>query len=207
MRANTVIVFDFETTGLSPQQGDQPIEIGAVKLTNGKVTDRFQSLMRPSKRIPSFIEDLTGISNQMVASAPSCNDVMRGFADFAEGYPLVAHNIGFDRRFLNDSYTKIRREPTPYQACTLLISRRLFPEARDHKLATLVAMRALPADGTYHRALADAEMTTHLWCDIARLVAETTRQKPLDFDLMTKLGKTPIAKAAAWLDRQRQLHV
>ena len=201
--ANTVIVFDFETTGLSPDQGDQPIEIGAVKLQGGKVVDRFQSLMRPSKRIPRFIEDLTGISNAMVAAAESCDSVMADFADFAEGFPLVAHNIGFDRRFLHDAYMKIGREPTPYLACTLLISRRLFPSAPDHKLATLVAMRHLPADGTYHRALADAEMTSHLWCDLACQVAEVTGHKPIPFDLMTRLGKTPIKNAPNWLQKQR----
>ena len=71
-KADTVIVLDFETTGMSPDQGDRAIEIGAVKLVAGRVTDRFQGLMNPGLRVNSFIEGLTGISNEMLADAPAC---------------------------------------------------------------------------------------------------------------------------------------
>ena len=71
--ANSVVVLDFETTGLSPNQGDRAIEIGAVKLENGIVTGQFQQLMNPGRRVSSFIEGYTGITNAMLSSAPSCN--------------------------------------------------------------------------------------------------------------------------------------
>ncbi len=75
--ANTVVVLDFETTGLSPNMGDRAIEIGAVLLENGRITDRFQQLMNPGFRISSFIENYTGITNAMVRRADSCSSVMK----------------------------------------------------------------------------------------------------------------------------------
>ena len=68
-RADSLIVLDFETTGLSPNQGDRAIEIGAVKLINGEIVDRYQRLMNPGFRVSSFIEDYTGISNSMLSEA------------------------------------------------------------------------------------------------------------------------------------------
>ena len=79
MNGSAVIVLDFETSGLSPHYGDRAIEIGAVKLENSMITDRFQSLMNPGFRISSFIESFTGISNDMVAAAPPCEEVMELF--------------------------------------------------------------------------------------------------------------------------------
>jgi len=96
-----VIVLDFETTGLSPQYGDRAIEIGAVLIDNDRIADRFQSLMNPGVRISSFIESYTGISNDMVAAAPPCEEVMEQFSEFMGQYPLVAHNASFDRKFLD----------------------------------------------------------------------------------------------------------
>ena len=69
-RADTVVVLDFETTGLSIDGGDRAIEIGAVRIERGRVTDRFQSLMNPGRRVDAFIEDYTGITNQMLKTAP-----------------------------------------------------------------------------------------------------------------------------------------
>ena len=83
--ARTCIVFDFETTGLSPDHGDRSIEIGAVRLEGGVIVDRFQSLMHPGRIIPPFIEDYTGISNAMIADAEPCAVIMQRFFDFAEG--------------------------------------------------------------------------------------------------------------------------
>ncbi|MCV5989772.1 exonuclease domain-containing protein, partial [Escherichia coli] len=71
-QANSVVVLDFETTGLSPTLGDRAIEIGAVKLVNGEVVDSFQQLMNPGFRVSSFIENYTGITNNMLRIAPSC---------------------------------------------------------------------------------------------------------------------------------------
>ena len=90
--ADTVIVLDFETTGLSPDYGDRAIEIGAVKLVNGDLVDRFQQLMNPHKRISAFIENYTGITNKMLNRAAPCEEVMLAFADFIEDYNLVLYH-------------------------------------------------------------------------------------------------------------------
>jgi len=77
--ANSVIVLDFETTGLSPDFGDRAIEIGAVTIEQGVVVDPFQGLMNPARRISAFIEDYTGITNAMLETAPPCGEVMMAF--------------------------------------------------------------------------------------------------------------------------------
>jgi len=160
--ADTVIVVDFETTGMSPDHGDRAIEVGAVKLQKGKVVDRFQCLMNPGIRVNGFIENYTGITNAMLKKAPPCEQVIGEFAEFIGDGNLVAHNASFDRRFLDAECCRISRDYKGGFACSMLAARRVYPNAPNHKLATLVAFNHLPSDGTFHRALADAEMTAHL---------------------------------------------
>ena len=104
-----VAVIDFETTGLSPLQGDRATEVAAVIVDNGRVVDRYQSLMNAGVRIPAYIEALTGISNAMVRSAPSAEAVMREVSDFVGGIPIVAHNASFDARFWDAELARIQR--------------------------------------------------------------------------------------------------
>ena len=103
---NPVVVIDFETTGLSPDDGDRATEIAAVLIRDGCIVDRYQSLMNAGRRIPSFIEHLTGSSNAMVRDAPPAGQVMAEVADFVGDYPLVAHNASFDRKFWSTSVAK-----------------------------------------------------------------------------------------------------
>ena len=157
-----VAVIDFETTGLSPLQGDRATEVAAVIVDNGRVVDRYQSLMNAGVRIPAYIEALTGISNAMVRSAPSAEAVMREVSDFVGGIPIVAHNASFDARFWDAELARIQRTRRQEFVCSLLLSRRLLPLAPSHKLGALVAYAKLPVAGRYHRALADAEMAASL---------------------------------------------
>ena len=196
-----VIVLDFETSGLSPQYGDRAIEIGAVRLENSMVTARFQSLMNPGFRISSFIEAYTGISNDMVAAAPPCEEVMEQFAAFIGDHPLVAHNASFDRRFLDAELGFIGRSRTSRMACTMLAARRVFPHAPDHKLGTLVRYCNIYTDGTFHRALADAEMTGRLWLAMIDVIRDTFNLSQVDFDMMRKLPRVTRAKAPAFFRR------
>lgn len=192
--ADTIIVLDFETTGLSPNQGDRAIEIGAVKLENGQVTDRFQQLMNPGFRVSGFIENYTGISNNMLRGAPSCEEVMAQFADFIQGYNLVAHNASFDQRFLDAELDAISRHYDGEFVCSMLLARRLYQNAPNHKLGGLVEYKNISHDGVFHRALADSEMTAKLWLQMLDdLKAEHHVSHP-DFKLMRKITKT--AKAA-----------
>ncbi len=157
-----VAVIDFETTGLSPAQGDRATEIAAVILQDGKVVDRYQSLMNAGVRVPSHIEALTGISNAMLRSAPTADLVMGQVADFVGHYPLVAHNAAFDSRFWDAELARIGRRRCQEFACSMLVARRVFPQAPSHKLGVLVDFARLPVAGRYHRALADAEMAASL---------------------------------------------
>ncbi len=194
--ADTVIVLDFETTGLSPDQGDRAIEIGAVKLDRGEIVGRYQCLMNPGRRINGFIEDYTGISNAMLTASPPCEEVMGGFADFIGDSNLVAHNASFDRRFLDAECRRIGRGYGGEFTCSMLIARRLYPDAPNHKLGTLVEFNQLPNDGTFHRALADAEMTAHLWLGMLNDIHSRHGVREIPFSLMQELsciskGRTP----------------
>mgnify|MGYP000606661230 FL=1 len=190
-RADTVIVLDFETTGLSPDMGDRAIEIGAVRLEGGVVKERFQELMNPGQRISAFIEDYTGITNEMLRDAPSCSSVMKQFADFIEGHNLVAHNASFDKRFLDAELIRISKGYSGEFACSMLAARRIFQHAPNHQLGTLVRYANIPSDGTFHRALYDSEMTAKLWSVMLDDITERYTVSDISFSLIQKLNKTP----------------
>lgn len=187
----TVVVIDFETTGLSPNMGDRPIEVGAVLLSNNQIIDRFQSLMNPGKKISGFIEEFTGISNKMLAPAPSITEVMGQLKTFIADHQLVAHNAAFDSRFLDAEFKRIKHNRKNEFACSLLTSRRIYPEAPNHKLSTLVQYKNLKTDGTHHRALADAEMTAHLWMHLISDIKKSYGLKSVSFELIQKISKIP----------------
>jgi DNA polymerase-3 subunit epsilon len=199
--ADTVIVLDFETTGLSPGRGDRAIEIGAVRIEKGRITDRFQRLMNPGMRINAFIERYTGITNAMVRDAPPCGVVMSDFRFFIEDFDLVAHNASFDSRFLDAEFQRIRTRYPGEFACSMLVSRRLYPEAPCHKLGALVEFRRLPRCGDFHRALADAEMTAHLWLDMLEDITERYGIDGAPFSLMQTLSRVPRTSAHDFLRR------
>jgi DNA polymerase-3 subunit epsilon len=200
-KADTVIVLDFETTGLSPDYGDRAIEIGAVRIDNGEVVERFQALMNPGRRIDSFIEGYTGITNGMLKDAPPCKEVMHEFADFINGYNLVAHNASFDKRFLDAELDKISRSYSGQFACSMLMSRRIYQNAPNHKLGTLVEYVNIPSDGAYHRALYDSEMTTKLWLAMLDNISEQVEIESIPFTLTQKLTKTPKQDVRKFLRR------
>jgi DNA polymerase-3 subunit epsilon len=187
----TVVVIDFETTGLSPDQGDRVIEVGAVLISNNSIVDRFQSLMNPEMKISGFIEGFTGITNQMLSTAPTIRDVMRALAVFIEQHHLVAHNASFDSRFLDAEFDRINHKRRNEFACSMLASRRVYPDSPNHRLETLVAYKNLNTDGVHHRALADAEMTAHLWVRMLEDIKSSFGIPLIPFDLMQKLAKVP----------------
>ncbi len=157
-----IAVIDFETTGLSPTMGDRATEIAVVILEGDRVVDRYQSLMNAGVRISGFIEAYTGISNEMIALAPTAAAVMADASRFVGELPMAAHNASFDRRFWAAELERID-QPAPHPfACTLLLSRRLYPQIASYRLGALAAFHALPTSGRAHRALADAEVAAAL---------------------------------------------
>ena len=189
--ADSLVVLDFETTGLSPDMGDRAIEIGAVRLEKGRVVERFQALMNPGKRVSSFIENYTGITNRMLSHAAPCDEVMEQFADFMGNHNLVAHNASFDKRFLDAELGRIYKSYHGDFACSLLVARRLYQDAPSHKLGTLITYKNIPSDGGFHRALFDSEMTAKLWMTMLDDISQIITAQDVPFRLIQKLSKTP----------------
>ena len=199
-----VVVLDFETTGLSPDNGDRAIEVGAVLVQDNRVTDRFQSLMNPGVPVNGFIAQYTGITNRMLSGAPPAAEVMRLFAGFLGSHHLVAHNASFDRRFLDAELRRISLSRRQEFACSMLVSRRLNPDAPSHGLEALVRYKQLDTSGAFHRALADAEMTAHLWMGMVRELKANHRLPAVPFELMQRLMKMPKRGVPEYLQRLAQ---
>ena len=201
-QASSVVVLDFETTGLSPNLGDRAIEIGAVKLVDGEIVDSFQQLMNPGFRVSSFIESYTGITNNMLRTAPCCDEVMAAFSEFIANENLIAHNASFDKRFLDAELERINCSYSGEFACSLLVARRLIPDAPSHKLGELVRYKNIENNGVFHRALADAQMTAHLWLRMVEDLEQAGIVKP-SFEFMQTVSKTAKGKLNLLLARSR----
>ena len=187
--ADSVVVLDFETTGLSPQYGDRAIEIGAVLVEEGRIVDRFQKLMNPGFRISSFIEAYTGITNEMLKGEACCEEVMAQFSEFIAGHNIVAHNASFDKRFLDFELKRANRSYEGACCCSLLVSRRIYQDSPNHKLQTLVSHAGVPTIGSFHRALADAEMTAHLWLAMIDRIRKQYGIPTVFFDQLSELSR------------------
>lgn len=188
-RADTLVVLDFETTGLSPDCGDRAIEIGAVKIVDGQIVERFQKLMNPGFAISGFIAQYTGITNAMLRNAAPCCEVMGEFHEFLGNHNLVAHNASFDRKFLDSEFAKISRSYAGSFSCSMLLSRRMNQDAPNHKLETLVRHLGIQSVGTFHRALYDAEMAGRIWLAMLERISAQTELVSIPFDLTSKLCK------------------
>lgn len=205
----TVAVIDFETTGLGPTSGGRATEIAAVLVRGGEVVDRHASLMRSGAWVPPQIQALTGISNEMLADAPDSATVMRELARFTRSCPLVAHNASFDRGFWQAEMQRAGIEPDPAHqfACTVLLTRRLWPEASSHSLGEQVRFHGLSFSGRSHRAMADALVTAELLLkvqsEVARRFALDLGGLEVDHALLSELQRTPLR----WLRRGLVDHV
>ncbi|MBP7079760.1 MAG: 3'-5' exonuclease [Rhodocyclaceae bacterium] len=200
--SETIAVIDFETNGQPVSYGGRPTEIAAVLVQDGRIVDRYQSLMNAGVYIPLEIQTLTGISNAMVRAAPPVQRVMAEVFEFVGNYPLAAHNASFDKAFWDAELLRQNRQRKQEFACTMLLSRRVFPESPNHKLGTLVQYFDLPISGRAHRALADAEVTAHL---LLRLMTQLSRLGPaaafdsVTHQLLTKIQRRPRAQLAQCL--------
>ncbi len=160
------VVFDLETTGAKAPPC-RITEIGAYRVKNGEVMEEFQTLVNPEMLIPCFITELTGISDDMVADAPVFADIAHDFLNFIGDSILVAHNSGFDMRFLNFEIGRIfgsYRMGNPC-LCTVQLSRKLLPDILNHKLKTVAAHYSIDLIN-HHRASADAYATAHIFVNL-----------------------------------------
>lgn len=160
------VVFDLETTG-SKAPPCRIIEIGAYRVAGGELAGEFHSLINPEMSIPPFITGLTRINDAMVADAPVFADVANDLLDFIGDSVLVAHNSGFDMRFLNFEIGRVFPEMRIANPClcTVQLSRRLVPETDNHKLKTVAEFYTIDLTN-HHRASADAFATAHIFLNL-----------------------------------------
>jgi DNA polymerase III epsilon subunit family exonuclease len=157
------VVFDLETTGAKTPPC-RITEIGAYRITNGKIVENFQTLVNPETPIPQFIMQLTGITDRMVKDAPKFREVAADFLDFIGDSVLVAHNAPFDMRFLNHEVGKIYenyRVANP-NLCTVRLSRKLLPQIENHRLHTVAEHYCIFIENR-HRASDDALATAKIF--------------------------------------------
>ena len=158
---------DLETTGTTVS-ADRITEIGII-LVDGSAIQEWSSLINPETRISGFIERLTGITNEMVAHAPTFADIAQRVFQMLQGRLFIAHNARFDYGFLKQSF---KREGYDFQAttiCTVKLSRRLFPGHARHNLDSLIERHGLQVNGR-HRALADAQLIHQFWQKIQQQI-------------------------------------
>lgn len=199
-----VIVIDFETTGISPEHGARATEVAAVLISDGRIVGRYQSLMNAGVPIPPFIEALTGITNRMVREAPSAARVMRELADFIGEKPLVAHNAAFDKKFLQAELRLVGQVHQSEMHCSMRLARRIYPDAPNHKLATLVRYKQVARTGAYHRALADAEMTAGLWLKMQEDLGRQFGLDSIPLELLRKIQNAPSRELQRCVDSYRR---
>lgn len=150
--------------------------------------------MNAGRRIPSDVVALTGITNDMIASAPSASMVMKEAAAFVGSHPVVAHNAGFDKRFWQAELGLLGVPAEHSFACTMLVSRRIYPHAQSHRLSSLAEMLRLPKSGRAHRAMVDAEIASHLWYRLQDDIRKTYGLDHVDHALMARVQTTSKAK-------------
>jgi DNA polymerase-3 subunit epsilon len=157
----TFVVTDTETTGTTAET-NRVIEIGAVKVEDGEKVDQFQRLVNPQRSIPGRITKLTGITTGMVFEAPTIEEVLPDYLDFLGEGILTAHNLSFDKGFLDAELERAGREPLSNETlCTVRLARRLLPGLDSKGLSRLVQFYDISVDGR-HRALGDAEATARV---------------------------------------------
>jgi DNA polymerase III epsilon subunit family exonuclease len=157
------VVFDIETTG--PKMPPSRImEIGAARVHAGRIVAEFQTLVNPLMPIPPFIAGLTGIRDEMVAGAPTFDEVAGRWLDFAGTSVLVAHNAVFDVRFINHEVSNVfpGRRMMNSHICTVSLARQLLPELRSFRLGALAEHFSVP-HRTRHRAGDDARATARVF--------------------------------------------
>jgi DNA polymerase-3 subunit epsilon len=153
------VVVDVETTGTSPASGHRITEIAAVVVRDGVLVDRFETLVNPERPIPRYITQLTNISWEMVQDAPTFRDVCERVLDVMGGHVFVAHNAGFDWRFVAAEVRRATgRELAGRQLCTVRLARKLLPQLRRRSLDWVTAHYGIDI-AARHRAMGDAEAT------------------------------------------------
>ena len=170
-----IVCFDLETTGLSRTE-DRITEIGAVILENGEVKERFQTFADPQRPLDPRIIQLTGITDDMLIGAPTQEEAIRAFLDFAAGRPLAAHNAEFDVGFIREGCKRYDIPFTPTYLDTLPLAQNLLPELGKYKLDIVCRHLNLP-DFNHHRASDDAAMVGYMLVPFIQMLRDRGADK------------------------------
>jgi len=180
----TYVVFDFETTGFNAGGADSIIEVGAVKICNGEIVDRFSELINPGRKLPAKIIEVTNITDDMLAGKDNEETVIKRFIDWYGDLPMVAHNAKFDVSFLKMAYKKYDfGEFTNTVIDTLELSRTMDNNFARHSLSALVKRYDVPWDeNAHHRADYDAEGTALVFHKMLKKLEGMNYEKIKDLD-------------------------
>ena len=189
---NKFAIIDFETTGPTGSD-DRAAEVGVVIVEGFRIVDRYSSLMNSGQSMSWVNQNLTGITDDMIQSAPSANRVMKDVVKIINSYPLVAHWSSFDKRILDSELKHIGRKRRQGQEflCTCLLGRRLYPEISKHRLEDLIIHTGIKNTGGLHRAGADAEHTARLWIAMQRKLKKEHRLRSIPLELLDMIQQTP----------------
>ena len=195
-----IVMLDFETTGLSPDAGDRITEVAALRIAEGRIVERYVSLVNCGVRVPSFITQLTGITQAMVDGAPPASEVVPALIEFIGADVLAAHNASFDEKFLKAEGALLGHGCRHAGlVCSLKLSRRVFPGMASYKLGQLSRALGIVFKGNAHRAEADAEVAAQLLLHIGRHLGDAYGLAGVDPDLLVSLNRVAAAKVDAFM--------
>ncbi len=194
--ADTFVVFDLETTGFSPSK-NQIIEIGAVKVVNGSITERFSTFVNPKVPIPFEIEQLTSINDDMVLDAPTIDEILPKFMEFCQDAVMVAHNADFDMSFIKHNCSALGLKCEKTVLDTVALSRVLLPALNRFKLDT-VAKALNVSLAHHHRAVDDAACTAEIFVKLVEMLRDRGVETMEDLDQMESYTEETIRKMPSY---------
>ena len=190
--SDSYVVFDIETTGFSPEK-NKIIEIGAVKVVNGQITDKFSTFVNPDVPIPFEIEQLTGINDNMVLSSPGIEVILPQFLEFCKDCALVAHNASFDVSFISWQAALQGLEFEPTVLDTVAIARQLLPSLNRFKLDTVAKALNISLEN-HHRAVDDAGATAEIFVKFVEMLRARGVENLDQLNEMSELSPDTIKK-------------
>ncbi len=200
--AKPIVMIDFETTGMSPDMGERVTEVAALRIVGGEITERYVSLINCGVRIPSFITELTGISQSMVNQAPSNTEVIPELLEFIGSDALAAHNASFDEKFLIAEASRLGLKAQHQSLiCSVKLSRRVFPGHDSYSLGNICRKLGIRFKGNAHRAEADAEVASYLLLHVAKELQMSYGLQAITPELLVSITKTTAAKVPALLKK------
>ncbi len=172
------VIFDVETTGLSPMDGDRIVEIAAVKVKENKVVDKFYSLINPKRSMPAHATEINNITEDMLQGAPMAAEILPQMINFIGGGCVAGHNVRFDLNFLCYELALAGRKLNEHTPAidTLKMARDLLPYLSNHKLSYLARSLGVVVDQT-HRAMADVEITVAVFLRLMEMANDRDIQK------------------------------